>query len=121
MNVTVAGRNPNVLQGTIPDNGTLTHEIDLAEFSLSGLICETAGWLAGTLGFQVSALPDAKGGVYVDLYRDNAPVEQAVPAGQFAIASDKIMQALQGYRYVKIKSSASQTGGPIAFKLPVKA
>lgn len=120
-NVMITGSNYNVLQGTMPDNGTLTHEIDLAEYTLTGLICQTPGWLAGTLTFQVSDIPDAEGGVFTDLYRDNAVVAEAVPAGRFAVASDVLVRALAGYRYVKVKSSVSQTGGPITFKMPVKA
>lgn len=109
-------------QGTIAAGGTLTSEIDLGEWSLTGLISD-GNALTGTLTFQVSAFSDNDSVYaenYVDVRNSDGSALSVTIAANRAIKGIDIIQALQPYRYVKIKTSAAQTNGA-KFYLPVKA
>lgn len=120
-NHTIIGHNTNTLTGTIPASGTLTHEIDLMEYSIIGLLCP-AGFSPGTLSFQASPTSDFSdtGGQYVDIKSvAGSNVQIGGVSGGFALRADDL-SFLSAYRYVKIKSSVSQ-GSVVTFHLPVKA
>lgn len=118
MNVGITHHNPNVLTGTIPINGTLTHEIDLMGFTTIGLWY--TGATNGTLSFQVAEKPDIQGGTFVDLLAANGAAVTFGPSGAAGAVSGLVMEALAPYRYVKIKTSIAQATA-VTFKLPVKA
>lgn len=112
----------NLFQGTINAGGTLTNEIRLDGFSVIGLISD-ANLVNGTITFQVSAYSDndsSHSSNYVDLKDDTGTTVSVGPTGtQIAVGTDKIVQALSAFRYVKIKTSVAITNGCL-FYLPSK-
>lgn len=110
-----------LVQGTMTAGGTLTGEIDLAGWSLAGLISD-ANLINSTLTFQVSAFSDNDQNfaeLYADVKKDDGANFAIGPvSGAVAVRSD-VLQVLAGYRYVKIKTAIAQTNG-VKFYLPVK-
>lgn len=118
----ISGVRPGLLQGTIAAGGTLTNEIDMGGWSSMGLIADGSA-LTGTLTFQASAFSDNDSVYaenYVDIRNGDGSALSITIAANRAISGDEIIQALQPYRYVKIKTSAAQTNGAL-FYIPVKA
>lgn len=121
-NVMLAGRNYNLLRGTILAGGTLSAEIDLMEFSLIGVIANT-NMVNSTLTAYVSAYSDldsvnAANWVAVKDNSGNA-LTWGPLANMFALSSEKLA-FLAPYRYIKIGSAVAQTNG-VLLLLPVKA
>lgn len=122
-NQMIIGHNYNLLRGTILGGGTLSPEIDTMEFSLLGLIANTA-MVACTLSFQVSANSDNDAAPntsnYVDVKDNTGTVISFGPlSNTFALSGDQLA-FLAPYRYIKIKSAVAQTNG-VALLLPAKA
>lgn len=114
----IIGHRPAVLNGTILPGGTLSSEIDTGEYGVLGLIAATS-FTNGTITFQVSHLPDANGGTYVDVKNTDGDNKSFGPvSGTFALTGDDL-SCIAAYRYVKIKSSIAQASG-VSFILPVK-
>lgn len=114
----ISGSEPLFFTGTILAGGTLTSEIDMADASMVGVIATTVP-ANGTLTFQVASKSDSNGGTYVDLYADDGTrVSVTAPAATFAV-SQLVLAPLIGYRYIKIKSSVTQTNG-LRFELPAR-
>jgi|SRR5690606_17636119 len=105
-------------QGTIPANGTLSQEIDIAGADVTGLIY--SGATNGTITFQVSHKPDADGGTYRDLNASNGAAVAYGASGASGAVDSSVLAALRGYRFVKIKMSITQAGA-VQFYLPAKA
>lgn len=104
--------------GTIPANGTLSQEIDIAGGNIYGLIY--SGATNGTLSFQVSHAPDANGGVYVDVNASNGAAVTYGATGASGAITGTVLEAIRPYRYVKIKMSIAQAG-VVQLYLPAKA
>jgi len=121
--VEIAGVRSGLVQGTMTAAGTLTGEIDLSNWSVAGLISD-ANLINSTLTFQVSPFSDldtVNAARYVDVKKDDGSNLAVGPvSGAMAVRSDLVVQALAGYRYVKIKTAVAQTNG-VKFYLPVKA
>lgn len=117
MNVSITQHNWNVLHGTINAGGTLTNEIDLEGYTEIGLYY--TGIVNGTISFQVSNIPDAQGGTYVDLKKDDGSTLTIGPSGTSGAITGVALAALKPYRYAKIKITAQDNGA--VFKVPVKA
>ena len=116
------GGRPSLLQGTINGGGTLSSEIDIDDFTIAGLITD-ANFALGTLSFQVSHVSDSNGTItplYVDVI-DNAGATVTIGpvSGAKAIDAQYLMQVLAPYRFIKIKSSVTQTNG-VKFWLPAR-
>ena len=111
---------PALIQGTMAAGGTLTTEIDIGGFEAFGLITD-GNLVNSTLSFQVSAFPDGNANAfYTDLKDETGTAVTLGPTGtRIAVKSDILTQYLIGYRYVKIKSAATQTNG-VKFYLPAK-
>lgn len=115
--VTIHARQPNLVIGSIPVNGTITEPIDLDGYSIIGLIAITS-LTESSIGFHVS---QALNGVYVPLRNDDGtPVATGSQSGTFALSAEGVIKRLSAYRYVRIATSSSQTNGVI-FVLPVRA
>ena len=118
----LVGSRNNMFHGTIIAGGTLTNEIDLADYSAFGLMSDT-NLVNGTVTFQASPYSDGetdadKTPLYRDILDENGSVAAIGPvSGAIAIQADQIVQILAGYRYVKIKMSIAQTNG-VAFFIP---
>jgi hypothetical protein len=111
-NVHIAGHTPSIIDGTINTNGTLSQEIPISDHEMIG-VHVSSGWVNGTITFQVSHLPDADGGTYVDLLgSDGSAVSVGPVSGGFAI-SGTVLEPLKPYHYVKVKSSIAQDGAAI--------
>lgn len=112
-----------LVQGTIAAGGTLTAEIDLGEWSVNGLISDT-NLINSTLTFQVSAFSDrdtVNTSRYVDVKnQDGTNLAIGPVSGAVGVRGDLVVQALAGYRYVKVKAALAQTNG-VKFYLPVKS
>lgn len=109
---------PYVFGGTILAGGTLSPEIDLGGMFAAGLI--TASPAAnGTLSFQVSPTPD-NGTLtpYKDLASAGAVLSFTLPSAGLALGGVEL-QPLLPYRFVKLKSSVTQTNG-LAFTIVAK-
>ena len=117
-NVSIREFNNNLLRGTILAGGTLSGEIDLMGFTKIGLLY--SGATNGTLGFQVAVKPDADGGTYYDLLGSNGVALAFGPSGASGAVSGVVLEPLQPYRYIKVKSSIAQATG-VQLLLPVKA
>jgi hypothetical protein len=107
-NVYISELTPNMFTGTIPASGTLSQEFDIGSYSQFGLIY--SGATNGTMSFQVSAKRDADGGTYQPLnLAAGTPVIAGPTAGSGAVSS-VVLQALAGYRFLKIGMSTTQAG-----------
>ena len=118
----IVGSRNNLFHGTMNAAGTLTNEIDLADYAAFGLMSDS-NLVLGTLSFQGSPYSDNetdadKTPFYRDILDESGDAVTIGPvSGAIAIKSDVIVQALGGYRYVKIKMSPAQTNG-VAFFIP---
>lgn len=117
-NVQLSARYQGNYIGTILAGGTLSAEIDLTSFPKIGAIYH--GMVNCTLTVQVSHIADADGGTYVDLLGSNgAALVLCGPTGANGAISGVVLEPLAPYRFCKIKSSVTQTGGVVLY-LPVK-
>lgn len=115
--VSIHARQPNLVIGSIPVNGTITEPLDLDGYSIIGLIATTP-LTAGSIVFHVS---QALNGVYVPLRNDDGTqVATSSQSGTFALSTEGVIKRLAAYRYVRIATSSSQTNG-VTFVLPVRA
>ena len=116
------GARNNMFHGTIIAGGTLTTEIDLADYSAFGLMSDT-NLVNGTMSFQTSPYSDSetdadKTPLYRDVLDETGSVATIGPvSGAIAIKAEDVVQILAGYRYVKIKMSIAQTNG-VEFFIP---
>lgn len=99
--------------------GTLSPEIDLSDGVLVGLI--GVGMAVGTLTFQVSAISETDPNnpslaAYATVQGSDGTALSVTGNGTFAVDID-VMSKLAGYRFLKIKSSVTQTNG-VRFYLP---
>lgn len=113
---------PLLFQGTINAGGTLSAEIDLGDAVFGGLIfadhtaTDGSVWTGvpsnGTLTFQVSKQADDGATIcYADLYDDTGTIVAVTLPGARCGISALITSNIYGYRFVKIKSSVTQTNG----------
>lgn len=101
---------PYVFTGTILAGGTLSSEFDLGGMDAVGLKT-TSTPANGTLSFQVSTIGDDGTNVtYRDLYSAGAVLSFTAPGVGFALGSVELAP-LQAFRFVKVKSSVTQTNG----------
>ena len=104
------GINPFVFRGTILAGGTLSSEFDLGGMDVVGLKVNSTP-TNGTLSFQVSSVGDDGTNVtYRDLYSAGAVLSFTAPSSPFALGSVE-MAPLLAFRYLKVKSSVTQTNG----------
>ena len=101
------GRENGYISVIIADEGTESEIADLAGFAVLGLLIPTID--AASLTFQVSNL--STGTFYTVKAKDLAVLTIASGTGALAIDST-VLDGLKGYRFVKIKASAAQNGGP---------
>lgn len=118
-NVSISGSNFNLLSGTILAGGTLSSQFDLGEYNTCGLIMGST-LVNGTLSFMVSALPDAQGGVYVPLLKSDGTEVSIGPISGAKAISAIALAPLFPFRFIRIKSNVSQTGG-VQLLMPVRA
>ena len=104
----ISERTPHFIQTTIAASGTLSSEIDFGGFEPAGLIY--SGATNGTLGFQVSHAADANGGVYQDLKVAAGSAAAFGPSAGSGAIDASVLNALRGYRFVKVKMSIAQAG-----------
>ena len=116
-NVYISELTPNMFTGTIPANGTLSQEFDLGSYSQFGLLY--SGATNGTMSFQVAEKRDADGGTYRDLNLAAGTPVIAGPSGTSGAVSSVVLQALAGFRFVKVKMSIAQSG-IVTLNIPAK-
>lgn len=105
----LSGHTPHFIQTTIAASGTLSSEIDFDNFEPSGLIY--SGATNGTITFQVSHKRDADSGTYQDLkVAAGTSVLGSTSSGTSGAIDASILNALRGYRFVKVKMSIAQAG-----------
>lgn len=109
----------NTIIGTVVAGGTLSNEINLADFGQSaGLITLTSATSAAVT-FMVSDKPDSDSGVYVDLKDAAGNYSLGTQAGLFAV-SGELLKPLAPYRFVRVKFGSAQTTG-LRFTFVTKA
>lgn len=123
MGYEIAEHRTSFIPGTLLAGGTLSAEIDIAGWSQFGLITD-ANLVNSTLSWQVSRYSDndsVNASDYVDLVNADGSTAGYGPTGsQIAVSGDDVTLAIAPYRYVKLKSAATQTNG-VLFYIPVKA
>lgn len=107
MNVALSQHFSNQINGTIPDNGTLSQGFDLQGHAVIGLWAQLG--VASTLTFEATYAPTGDYGAVVD--ETGAAVAIASIGTDPVVISADVMRTLAPYRYVRIKTADAQSGG----------
>lgn len=118
MNSFLSGHRTELLIGSLPPSGTLTGPIDLAEYTEFGLV-GVGSLTPTTLFFRAGVTVDGPHARIKDASGNDASITVAGSAGVIAV-SGAALTFLKPFRYVRIETSAAQSGGYI-FNIWAKA
>lgn len=91
---------------TITSGTSLSEAINTGDMKLAGIKMSGA-WNAANLTFQGCEI---EGGTYMDIYDDAGTELSVTAAANHAIAlTDKVFEAVNAYKYIKIRSGTSST------------
>jgi hypothetical protein len=117
--IEINGSVPDLVQGTIGTNGTLSEEADLTGYTFAGLEIDNA--TNGTLTFWVSHQKLSLGNTYRPVYNsDGTQYSLTLPTGNVAFSASTIVNVIAPYRYVRLVTSVAQSSAP-TFRWVVKA